>query len=231
MWCTRLDASSSANFKSDVSRKFLNEWMLSDDMVDAWREGNPYKRAFSRRQMVMGSLKQSRIDLCLIKREILSYVKNVKYSFLGISDHAAMTVKIGINMGERGGGVWCLNSAILLEEAYKENIRKCINYEMENPLFEENVCEWWERMKEKIKKRSIRYSKQRDFMRKTKAEEMKMAMEKEAHKIESNPEHGKEYFCQIKEEMDEYEREKSEGAIVRSRAQYAVEGERSTTFF
>ncbi len=231
VWCTRLDASSSANFKSDVSRKFLNEWMLSDDMVDAWREENPYKRAFSRRQMVMGSLKQSRIDLCLIKREILSYVKNVKYSFLGISDHAAMTVKIGINMGERGGGVWCLNSAILLEEAYKENIRKCINYEMENPLFEENVCEWWERMKEKIKKRSIRYAKQRDFMRKTKAEEMKMAMEKEAHKIESNPEHGKEYFCQIKEEMDEYEREKSEGAIVRSRAQYAVEGERSTKFF
>ncbi len=31
--------------------------------------------------------------------------------------------------------------------------------------------------------------------------------------------------------MDEYEREKSEGAKVRSRAQYAVEGERSTKFF
>ncbi|MGL4969611.1 MAG: hypothetical protein ACRC5B_05555 [Fusobacteriaceae bacterium] len=59
--------------------------MQSDDMVDVWREENPYNE-FSRRQMVMGSLKQSRIDLCLIKREILSYVKNVRYSFLGISD-------------------------------------------------------------------------------------------------------------------------------------------------
>ncbi len=96
VWCTRLDASSSANFKSDVSRKYLNEWMQSDDMVDAWGKENPCKREFSRRQMVMGSLKQSRIDVCLIKRELLIYVTNVKYSFLGISNHAAMIVKIGI---------------------------------------------------------------------------------------------------------------------------------------
>ncbi len=68
-------------------------------------------------------------------------------------------------------------------------------------------------------------------MRKSKAEVMKKAMEKEAQNIESNPEHGKEYFCQIKEEMDEYEREKCEGAKVRSRAQHSVEGERSKVFF
>lgn len=82
VWCTRLDASSSANYRSDVSRKYLNDLMQSEDMVDAWREENPFKREFSRRQMVLGSLKQSRIDLCLIKREILSYVKNVRYKFL-----------------------------------------------------------------------------------------------------------------------------------------------------
>ncbi len=45
-------------------------------------------------------------------------------------------------------------------------------------------------------------------MRKSKVEAMKKAMEKEAEKIESNPEYGKDCFCQIKEEMDEYEREK-----------------------
>lgn len=195
VWCTRLDASSSANFKSDVSRKFLNEWMESEDMVDAWREENPYKREFSRRQMVMGSLKQSRIDLCLTKREMLRYVKNVKYKFIGISDHAAMTVKVDVNMEERGGGVWCLNASLLKEEAYKENIRKCLRYELENPMFNENVCEWWEIMKGKIKKRSIRYSKQRDFMRRSKVEAMENALKKEAEKIESDPEHGKEVSC------------------------------------
>ncbi len=44
VWCTRLDASSSANFKSDVSRKYLTEWMQNEDMVDVWREENPYKK-------------------------------------------------------------------------------------------------------------------------------------------------------------------------------------------
>ncbi len=155
VWCTRLDASSSANFKSDVSRKYLTEWMQNEDMVDVWREENPYKKDFSRRQLVMGILKQSRIDLCLTKREMLKYVKNVKYKFVGISDHAVMMVKMGVNEEERGGGMWCLNAELLKEEAYKENIRKCINYEMQNVLIDENVCEWWEKMKGEIKKRSM----------------------------------------------------------------------------
>lgn len=126
---------------------------------------------------------------------MLRYVKNVKYKFIGISDHAAMTVKVDVNMEERGGGVWCLNASLLKEEAYKENIRKCLRYELENPMFNENVCEWWEIMKGKIKKRSIRYSKQRDFMRRSKVEAMENALKKEAEKIESDPEHGKEVSC------------------------------------
>ncbi len=109
VWCTRLDVSRSANFKSDVSRKCLNKLMQSEDMVDAWREENPFKKEFSIRQMVLGNLKQSRIDLCLVKREILHYVKNVIYKFIGVSDHTAMTVKMGVNMEARGGGMWHLN--------------------------------------------------------------------------------------------------------------------------
>lgn len=38
------------------------------------------------------------------------------------------------------------------EEAYKESIVKCIKYEMQNPVYEENVCEWWDEMKGKLKK-------------------------------------------------------------------------------
>lgn len=231
VWCTRLDASSSVNFKSDGSRKSLMEWMRNDDLVDVWREENPYRREFSRRQMVMGSLKQSRIDLCLTKRELLKYVKNVKYKFIDVSDHAAMIIKVGVIREERGGGVWCLNANLLKEEAYKENIVKCINYEMQNPLYKENVCEWWEGMKEKIKKRSIRYSKQRDFIRRSKAEALENALKEEAEKIENNPEYGEEGFLRLKSDLEEFEKEKSEGIILRSRAQYALEGERSTKFF
>lgn len=228
VWCTRLDVSRSANFKSDVSRRILNQLMQSEDLVDAWREENPFKKEFSRRQMVLGNLKQSQIDLCLVKREILHYVKNVRYKFIGVSDHAAMTVKMAGNKETRGGGMWCLNSSLLKEEEYRKSIYRCIKCEMENSLFEENVCEWWEIMKGKIQKRSIRYSKQRHFMRMREMEDMGNMLEKEAEKIENNPEYSKEHFFRIKAEMELFEKEKCEGAIVRSRAQYAVEGERCT---
>lgn len=229
--CTRLDISKSMVFKDDTSRKCLNMMMQSMDMADAWREENPYKREFSRRQMVMGVLKQSRIDLCLVKREILQYIKNVNYKFTGISDHAIMTVKLGVFAKDKGGGTWCLNSALLKEDAYKSCIDKCIKYEMENPLYEEDVCEWWERLKERVKKISIGYSKQRNHKRTCKVDTMFKLLEIEVEKMENNPGYTKELYCQIKAEIEEYENEKCKGAIVRSRAQYVLEGERCTKYF
>ncbi len=73
---------------------------------------------------------------------------------------------MGANEEERGGGMWCLNAELLKEEAYKENIRKCINYEMQNVLFDENVCEWWEKMKGEIKKKKYSICKTKGFYEK-----------------------------------------------------------------
>uniref|UniRef100_A0A8C7WYM8 Uncharacterized protein n=1 Tax=Oryzias sinensis TaxID=183150 RepID=A0A8C7WYM8_9TELE len=49
-------------FKNDVGRKELFSIMSDYDIVDAWRVLNHGKRDFSRRQLVKGVLKQSRID-------------------------------------------------------------------------------------------------------------------------------------------------------------------------
>uniref|UniRef100_A0A3B4WLU1 Endonuclease/exonuclease/phosphatase domain-containing protein n=1 Tax=Seriola lalandi dorsalis TaxID=1841481 RepID=A0A3B4WLU1_SERLL len=54
VWCARLDASSNACFKSDTSRGVLKEMMEERGMIDVWRERNPERRVFSRRQVVMG---------------------------------------------------------------------------------------------------------------------------------------------------------------------------------
>lgn len=78
VWCTRMDVWNTENLKNDASRNVLND-VIHNNLVDVWRCKNPYKRSFSRRQMVNGELKQSRIDLCLVKREILRYVNNMHY--------------------------------------------------------------------------------------------------------------------------------------------------------
>ena len=71
VWMDRLDASRNTMFRPDVSRKRLLDINMKYNLIDKWRWENPDKREFSRRQIVLGELKQSRIDLCLVAEDIM----------------------------------------------------------------------------------------------------------------------------------------------------------------
>lgn len=231
VWCTRLDACNVAIFKNDASRTVLNNILLTDDLVDVWREDNPYKRKFSRRQMVLGSLKQSRIDLCLVKRNVVSLVGRISYKFIGLSDHAAVSFLLGEKRGGKGGGLWCLNASLLEEPKYKKCITDCIKFEKGSPLYEGNICDWWEMVKTKLKKISIRYAKRRSFRKKQKEKEMTDNLEREEERLERDPNLDRSKLLQLQSELENLEKEKCMGAIIRSKAKYVVEGEKSTKFF
>lgn len=115
---------------------------------------------------MLNELKQSRIDLCLVKEDVIQQVQKMSYNFTAYSDHAVMSFQIGFAVEMRGGGVWCLNASLLKEESYIKEIVECIEGEMSNVLLKENVCLWWEEVKVKVKNRSIRYSKNRNRERK-----------------------------------------------------------------
>ena len=59
----RLDMTRGAAFRNDASRGVLKKMMFEKKLIDIWRDDNPDKREFSRRQVVLGELKQTRIDL------------------------------------------------------------------------------------------------------------------------------------------------------------------------
>lgn len=230
--CCRLDAVRNANYKNDASRYVFMRMMEENDLVDKWREDNPNTRGFSRRQVVKGVLKQSRIDLCVAKREIGKYIKMVKYTFTSLSDHAMLSFKILMKEGqERGGGVWCLNSGFLREELYCKMIRKLITSEMENPMMHKNASAWWEAMKQRVKTVSIRYAKQRRFRQKQEENELREKLAIETENAGNNVKYNVENYLKIKAKLERYESNRCMGAIVRSRAQYAVEGEKCTSFF
>ena len=94
-----------------------------------------------------------------------------------------------------------------------------------------NVSEWWEILKKKIKILSIRYAKRRNSRKKQEENKLREALSREIEKAGSNTNYKIENYLKIKAELDKYEQNKCMGAIVRSRAQYAVEGERCTSFF
>ena len=230
--CCRMDAVSNAKFKYDSSRTVFLKMMNENDLVDKWREDNPNKRAFSRRQVVMGELKQSRIDLCIVKREISKYIKQTEYKFTSWSDHAMLSFRISVKDDqERGGGIWCLNSSLLMEEKYRSVIQKCIQYEADNPLMYSNASEWWETLKKKIKTQSMRYAKQSNLRKKQEERELREKLSRETENAGNNVSYNIENYLKIKAELDKFEKNKCMGAIVRSRAQYAVDGEKCTSFF
>ena len=98
----------------------------------------------------MGTLRQSRIDLVLVKENIVSQIKEVKYTFTTLSDHAILSLRLrDACIRNVGGGMWCLNNSLLREDSYKEMIAKCIKEEMENRLNKDNICIWWENFERK----------------------------------------------------------------------------------
>ena len=230
VWCGRLDASSSVCFKSDSSRGALKEMMKERELIDVWREKNPEGRVFSRRQVVRGVLKQSRLDLVLGQKNMVDMIGRVGYKSTALSDHMELEFRVTQRVEKRGGGVWCLNGELVKDEKYRNKVRECINRRKDERMYEEDIGRWWESFKAEIKKMSIVYSRNRNRKEREKERKLKEELERETEKIEKEGEDDLNNYIRIREELKEIEHSRCMGAIVRSRARYVVEGEKCTKF-
>lgn len=104
------DISVNNTYRAEISRNILPSIMKNNNLIDIWRTLNPRKRQFSRRQLVEGKLKQSRIDLCLVAAMLIRKISsiNTRNSW---SDHDFLNVHLNINKLQRNGGLWCLKDA------------------------------------------------------------------------------------------------------------------------
>lgn len=124
--------------------------MLQQDWCDIWRNENPLTRAYSRLQTVKGSLGRSRIDLCLVKQQLIHSFHTARYSFTFLSDHAFLLVNLGESKRGKGGGLWHLNAKLLEKENYVKCISNLINTVSSQPVFRNAVVEGWEDLKIRI---------------------------------------------------------------------------------
>lgn len=113
---TELDLASEMVFKTDKGREELVKIMRECNFIDVWRERNRTKRKFSRMQVVMNKIKQSRIDYVLCNEEMEGNIKKKKklfYKEVGLSDHFFLCVKLDLEWKSgkrtRGMGFKCNN--------------------------------------------------------------------------------------------------------------------------
>ena len=230
VWCERIDMGHGLCFRSDVSREALQKLKRENEMIDVWRERNPIKRGYSRAQMVEGKLKQSRIDMILVSKNIENVIDRVEYKINGLSDHSVIRCILKEVKWRRGGGIWCLNNEMLKERGYKEMMVKCLNDSLKSKMVEEDTGRWWVELKEVIKGKSIHYSRERGRRAKELEQRVRLEMEKESREMENGWGDARNYI-RLKEELKGIERRKCMGAIVRSKVKCVMEGEKCTRFF
>ena len=182
VWCGKLDVSGKMKFKNDSSRGALQKIKREKKLCDVWRERNPEAKVFSRKQVVKGELKQSRIDLVLSTKKLAETIGEIQYKITTLSDHMMLKFTLGQETKTRGGGVWCLNGELLKEKKYKEGVREYIKWEMNERMYEEDIGRWWEKLKEGIKEISKKYGRNKSKKGKEREKWLVREIEREEEK-------------------------------------------------
>ena len=200
-------------------------------LVDIWRNRNPGKKEFSRSQIVQNVLKQSRIDLFLISRNIIQFAINSYISYTTLSDHNFLSLKLDFSRVERGQGTWIFNNELLQDEAFCYAIIDIINNNKECPLYQTEPLVWWDNFKYKIKKCATYFATKKRKLENEKYYFIQNALRKEYAKLAINKHHDLTTLQMLLEELKIIEITKCNGAILRSKAQWNFECDKNTSFF
>lgn len=107
---------------------------------------------------------KSRLDYILVDKK--SKIKRGKIIPALFTDHQAVEVELEIEGTEFGKGYWKLNNEVLTEKDYREKFLELFPLwaEMKNLYMKE--LDWWEDVKNKIKKFTVDYCTERSKLRK-----------------------------------------------------------------
>lgn len=228
---TKSDISINNVFKEDGSRAVLFKTIQDNNLMDVWRVLHPNKRGFSRRQLVLGKLKQSRIDLCIATPGVMSKTNEITHVSNAWSDHDFIDIQFDKAGKQRNGGLWYLNNSLLQDQQLRVKIIKTINQLKEVLNVTEDVPDWWEQVKLQCKSICIKYSKKKKWLEQQEEKELRDMFTKEAKCLALHKDRDTTLFTAIKLKLDEIEIKRCRGAVIRARAQHLLEGEKSTAYF
>lgn len=228
---TECDVSRNNKFKSDTSRTVLLDLITSQGLADIWRLMHPKTRDYSRRQVVMGSLKQTRIDLCLVSQNMIRLITNVKYNINVWSDHADLSFKITANRTPWGCGLWCLNASLCEDSLFLKAMSSFLKSAETEISATTNISEWWESLKQRIKRKCINFSKHKAWLERQTEAKLKKSLMVELENPGEGKVWGTDRYISLKLQLEKINKRKCAGAAVRSRIRHLYDGERCTSFF
>ena len=214
------------DLQSDVSISSYKNLMKNYNLKDVWREMHPDKIQYTFREI-------SRLDKFLVSDCLINFVQSSNILHSGIkSDHKCIKILLNFTEQKRGPGRWKLNTSILNDKVYKENIKSIIETVKKEYTFLPDQL-LWEITKIKIKEQTIEYCTKKNKLKKNILNDLEQKIDKkEQELINSN------YNYRIMRERDELVNNlhsmieiQNRGAQIRSRAKWIEDGEKCTKYF
>ena len=214
------------------SQKTVSQSMENLDLVDIWRVVHQTDRCYTWRQR--NPQVHCRLDYYLISFSLLGAVSSANISPGFRTDHSMISLNIQLGTNTRGPGFWKLNCSLLKDVNYINTIKKIIQQTKDTYMNDNEVDDilLWEMIKCNIRGETVQYAS-----RKKKHDKKELfLLERDIAALEGiqslNPtQQNDEILSEKKIKYEQIMDYRTQGNIIRSRAQYYEHGEKSSKYF
>ena len=227
-----LDKFSNMASGSDNSnfRKEVISFLESLELVDIWRVMNPNQKIFTWHR----NKQRSRLDYLFTSEHLLNSVSNVEILPGLLSDHSLLKVQLNsIDKHSTGKGFWKFNASLLHDNLFVKKVKDLIKSCGEKHAHLEDKRLVWEFIKFSIRNYTISYSSYKKKQQSSLTKNLEIRFNQLHNLIlsEKATELEIEEFNCTKHELEQIERHKARGIMLRSRCQWVEEGEKNTSYF
>ena len=217
---------------NDKAAKWLSDHLDNSDHVDVWRHLHEDKHGFTwcrNKPKVV----RSRLDYFFVSEAFLQFVNTARIIPNFRSDHKMLELGVTFNPHKRGPGYWKLNTALLRDTDYVEKMNRLLEIELSDVKNRE-FRKTWELAKIAIRGSTIQYAARKQKSKRNIIEALERKIVKlEKELIDRNVLFNDtlEQIRKVKHELEQFNREKTRGAIVRAKARWSFQGEMPTKYF
>ena len=216
------------------STEYITQYCEQVGLTDVWKVRHPDTFRYTWSKLKPYPLME-RIDIILVSLHLQQCVTTSGISPAFLSDHSTPYIRIQLDDPlERGKGRWMFNNSLLLDTEYVEQTQEIIN-EITNDTSLDTFMKW-EMVKVMVRGNSIRFGARRKKSNKNKL----AALERKLASLEENISQDIKLFTDtqnqrqitlINKDIEEIRAKKTQGAMIRAKAQWFEQGEKPSAYF
>ena len=231
----RAPIDTSARFSRNQATEYLNQMIDRLDLIDTWRHTFPTVNGFTWHRNTTELTHGSRIDYILVSRSTVESQGITKIEIRPSikSDHSMLICNLNIECQKRGPGVWRFNNTLLQNEEFQEKVRNEADMARRGQgeyAHIEDTGLLMEVLLSKIRAASVMIGKR---LAKEKSKEEKEILSRIVHciiQIQQGTDKQREYN-EYATRWETLQEQKAKKAMLFSRARWAEQGEKPTSYF